>query len=494
MKPRLLVVEDNEALAENMLELFVDLGVTARVAADPESACALAADPGFDLALVDLRLGGRDSGLQLLPELRRLSPDGQIILVTGNATLDTAVRAIRQGVFAYVLKPFDPDELLAMGQRALDQISLRKEGERLARDLAESERLYRGVVDAVPAFIVGLDQELRIVFLNDYAKQTSGFRFEQARARRFATVFATSEVESNLSRTLAQALGGRVRRDLEYPLLTRSGEHRVVRWTFIPAHAVARDAELLAVGLDVTERLNLERKAAETRAMAMMGTLTAGLAHEIRNPLNAAKLQLEVMTRGARKVPEEQLREKILGRIEIVGSELSRLSSMLEDFLSLARPRGFQISEVSIVDLLEWVSDLERPVAEQHGVAIEIHLGDDVGKVEGDAPKLKQVLINLVQNSIDAMGGRPGTIQLRASVVDETWLRVCVDDDGPGFSQTGQSVLEPFVTTKEAGTGLGLTIVQNIVAHHGGQVSLGRSESGGARVGFSLRRLGAPTP
>jgi len=181
MKPRLLVVEDNEALAENMLELFVDLGVTARVAADPESACALAADPGFDLALVDLRLGGRDSGLQLLPELRRLSPDGQIILVTGNATLDTAVRAIRQGVFAYVLKPFDPDELLAMGQRALDQISLRKEGERLARDLAESERLYRGVVDAVPAFIVGLDQELRIVFLNDYAKQTSGFRFEQAR-------------------------------------------------------------------------------------------------------------------------------------------------------------------------------------------------------------------------------------------------------------------------------------------------------------------------
>ncbi len=495
MKARLLVVEDNLALAENMIELFLDLGVIPQIARDPESACALAADPGFDLALVDLRLGGRDAGMELLPELKRLSPDGQIILVTGNATLDTAVRAIRQGVFAYVLKPFDPHELLVMGQRALDQVSLRKEGERLARDLAESERLYRGVVDAVPAFIVGLDDELRVVFMNDYAKRTSGFSFEQTRARRFATLFATDAASSSLGRALTQALEGQVKRDLEYPLATRSGQQRTVRWTFIPAHAVARGGELLAVGLDVTERLELERKAAEARAMAMMGTLTAGLAHEIRNPLNAAKLQLEVMTRGARKVPEVPLRDKILRRIEIVGSELSRLSSMLEDFLSLARPRGFRLTEVSVAELLQWVGELQRPLAEQRGVTIEICVPEDVGKIEGDAPKLKQVLINLVQNSIDAMGERErGTVQLHASIVDDQWLRVCVDDDGPGFGLTREDVLEPFVTTKEAGTGLGLTIVQDIIVRHGGQLALGRSESGGARVGFSLRRLPSPTP
>lgn len=495
MNPRLLVVEDHPALADNMVELFAELAMEPTVVASEEEALSHAADPGFDLALVDLRLGGRDAGLELVPRLRELAPAGEIILVTGNATLDSAIKAIRQGVFAYVLKPFDPDELLAMGQRALEQVALRREGDRLARDLADSESLYRGVVDAVPAFIIGLDSELRVVFVNDYAARTSGYGFAQVRGQRFVDLFTVPEEVHGMRRILSLALAGRVGRDLEHSLSTRAGEKRVVRWTIIHAHGAGGGAELLAVGLDVTERLELELKAAEARAMAMMGTLTAGLAHEIRNPLNAAKLQLELMTRGARRVPDEALREKILRRIDIVGSEMSRLSSMLEDFLSLARPRGIQLGEVDVRELLEWVTDLQRPLTEGRGVSLDFRC-DDIGLVAGDGPKLKQVLINLVQNSLDAMGDRgAGRILMSAEVVGDEWVRVCVDDDGPGFGEaTREQLVEPFMTTKEAGTGLGLTIVQNIVARHGGQLSLGASAWGGARVGFSLKRIPPPTP
>ncbi len=170
---RALVVEDNADLATNVAELLETLDLDVVIASDGEKAVENAKRTEFDLAIVDVRLPGGRSGVDLLPLLRAHSPNSEIILVTGNATVDSAVAAVRHGAFAYVQKPFDSRDFIAIADRALAQVRLRREKEALAEELALSEELYRNVVETVDALIVTLDASLRVVFCNRTACVTA---------------------------------------------------------------------------------------------------------------------------------------------------------------------------------------------------------------------------------------------------------------------------------------------------------------------------------
>jgi len=230
MTPRVLIVEDNVDLAENMAELLEVLGAQVRTAPDRARAVLEAREGGFDLALVDLRLGGFEVGIELVPELLAIPGAGEVILVTGNATMDTAIRAVRQGVFAYVLKPFDPGELLAMAERALEQVSLRRERERLTEELARSEALYRGVVDTVPALILGIDEGARISFANHFAIETLGCDASELLGQPFVAACA--------------AIGARRRWRQGYASLARGAARRICR----PRPSVAMGGSVCCAG------------------------------------------------------------------------------------------------------------------------------------------------------------------------------------------------------------------------------------------------------
>lgn len=485
--PHVLIVEDNLALAENMAELFEELGAEVSITRTAAAAMTAMERRGFDLALVDIRLSGMSDGLELIPRLRSAPDTGEIILVTGNATLDSAIRAVRQGVYAYVLKPFDPEELVQMGERALHQVRLRREGEALARELATSEARYRGVVDSVEAFIVGVDGDSRISFCNRFATDTSGYAVEETHGLAFDELCqGRNGVDTRA--ILERAIAGQHVRDVELQLVTRHGERRIVRWSFAPTHAEDAAIRVLAIGIDVSERIELERRAAEQGAMAMMGTLTAGLAHEIRNPLNAAKLQLEVLSRTVRRVENREIREAIEGRVGIVQTEISRLSSLLQDFLSLARPRGMQRQAFPVAGIIEEVVELQQLLADQAQVTLEVNVGEDAGDVHADRAKIKQVLINLVANAIEAMRDQSqGTVTLEVVRIDTGTLEIIVRDDGPGIEPSAvKELLQPFVTTKEAGTGLGLPIAAKIVQLHGGVLRLAPCEPRGTEARFTV--------
>lgn len=223
--------------------------------------------------------------------------------------------------------------------------------------------------------------------------------------------------------------------------------------------------------------------------MAAMGALTAGLAHEIRNPLNAAKLQLEVMTRTAKRLEDGAIRERIVERVEIVQSELSRLSSMLNDFLSLARPRGIAMDPIEVVPLLLEVVRLKRPLADVQRVHLTLERPEADFEVRGDRGKLKQVLLNLVANALEAMREQgEGEIVVSARRLAEGMAEIEVRDTGPGIAEDFEDqAFQPFYTTKDAGTGLGLTIVKRIVEMHGGEVRLRPGPEGGCIASFTLR-------
>ena len=314
-----LVIEDNHALAENMRELLGEICDRVLVAPDADAGLELATTEGFDLALIDVRLPHGASGIDLVPKLRSASPRSEIILVTGNATVDTAISAVRHGVFAYVVKPFDPAGLLTLAERALEQVALRHERARLSIELEGSEALYRGVVDTIDALIVGIDGRGQVTLENRFAQSVLGRAPAEMAGRSFLDACFRSGDRGLMQVAVDRALLGETVRDLELELRTESGAPKIVRWTLKPLLPRGTSSTaVLCLGVDVTETLELQRRSVESEAMAAMGVLTTGLAHEIRNPLNAAALQLEALLRAGRKMDGGPAKEQLERRVRVV--------------------------------------------------------------------------------------------------------------------------------------------------------------------------------
>jgi PAS domain S-box-containing protein len=495
MKERVLLVEDNRALAENVAEILRDEELAVSVCHDADGAEREAEACSFDLAIVDIRLAGAKTGLDLVPKLHRLSPHGEVLLITGNATLDSAIRAIRRGVYAYLTKPFEPDHLITLVKRALAQVALKREKHALTQRLAASEALYRNLVESVESCILGLDLHGSVCFSNRFASERLGLPVSALMGQHFAALCVPSD-RGATEQKLGKALTGTPVRDYECNV-EAGGKRRRIRWTLTPlatlfgsradpraatspSAAQASDDDqaadrpvLLAAGIDITDRVELERRSAEAEAMAAMGTLTTALAHEIRNPLNAAKLQLELFARRAKKLDDGEARELLGGPAEVVRSEINRLGSLLDEFLDLARPRQIERKPIAIGALFDEVEKLEMPVLKSHKVRMTTRVEPADLTMRGDHDKLKQVLLNLIMNAVEALHETPDAqIELSAQRGERT-VSLCVRDNGPGVpAALLGSAFTPFVTSKPSGTGLGLAIVQKIARQHGGVAEL----------------------
>ena len=229
------------------------------------------------------------------------------------------------------------------------------------------------------------------------------------------------------------------------------------------------------------ERVAQEHEvAARTRRaerLASLGTMAAGLAHEIRNPLNSAHLQLALVDRRlSRATPDLAGAQQAAA---LAGSEIVRLAALVDEFLDFARPQPLRPIRADLRGVADAIVALVQPEAETAGVTLALEPGDPV-LTACDNEKMKQVLHNLVRNAIEATG-RGGAVRIRIHAVADAVIEV--EDDGPGFAADAP-VFEPFFTTKEHGTGLGLSIVHRIVTDHGGTIDVRRRP--GATV-FSVR-------
>jgi signal transduction histidine kinase len=465
---RILIVDDHREMAENIVDIlseaFEGTELHCELTRDREESIALARESEFDLALVDLHLPD-GHGLDLLRELRQLSPFVQVVVITGDSTVESAISALQEGAFGYVLKPFRAQQLVETATNAIEHARLLREREALREQLEASERRNREVIDRAPALILALDESSRIVVWNQQLETVTGFTCEEVLGADGASVIDHEDI---------------VR------LEQKGGGHRSVRWkTAVVAQPEGRPPLRYAVGQDVTEEREMQLRAMRAERLAAVGTLAAGLAHEVRNPLNSATLQLQLLERkmARGKLDEASLRSTV----EIVKSEIERLDGLVTDFLAFAKPNPFTQEQIELNGVVRSVIDLVGVEATNANVTLVAELDASVGHLPIDPQAIRQVILNLVRNAVEAVASG-GQVQLRTRPAKgNASVYLDVVDDGPGFAEDAP-VFDAFYTTKDGGTGLGLAIVHRIVSEHGGSITVT------SRPGHTRFRVELPQP
>lgn len=483
---RIVIAEDEVIVARSIAKLLAAEGheVPATVTSGADAVAAtLALRP--DLVLMDIHLRGPQDGIDATLELRR-TLDVPVVFLTAygdRAHLDRAKQAAPHG---YLIKPYSDRELLTTIEVALHKRTLE-------REIAERGRWLGNLLHSIGDGVVAVDLDLRVVSLNAAAEKLTGWPEAEARGRPITdvVVLVAESGGAAIEIPLRQAIADRtVQRSGGITLLAARDGSRVP--IDDSAAAVIDDSGAVRGGVvvfrDITERRALERQLALSERMASLATLTAGVGHELNNPLAGSLGNLELVggdlaaLRASLPDPPPAARA-LLDRVEgLIGDALvgaRRMKDVLATLRELSRRDPGEPRRVSLVDCVESALRFTaNELAQRAVVARDYRRHPEVLGHEG---RLLQLFINLLLNAAQALPDRGprGHITVR---IDETADQAIVEvsDDGRGIPpETMLRIFEPFFTTRPpgGGSGLGLPIVRAVVQQHGGEVTV-RSRPG----------------
>lgn len=246
------------------------------------------------------------------------------------------------------------------------------------------------------------------------------------------------------------------------------------RWELREASAWGPEADEAREALHAVDLSRHMDRLARNRRLATMSTYTAGLAHELKNPLNSASIQLQLLERilnKGRDSAQTALEAECLQITEKVREEIQRLTRLVEDFILFARPRSAEPRPEPLADIIKEVCQAVSAAAKVQGISISCEISSGLAHVSVDREKIREAIYNLVTNAIEAMPDG-GTVRINACKKDGM-AEVTVSDNGPGIPESVRpQVFDVFFSTKEMGTGLGLPIAHRIIEEHGGSLEL----------------------
>lgn len=221
---------------------------------------------------------------------------------------------------------------------------------------------------------------------------------------------------------------------------------------------------------DLTKQKNLEDQVQRTARLTAMGELASGVAHEIRNPLNAIGTIVQQLDKDFEPVKDQEEYHELAG---LVYNEVKRINDTVQDFLRFARPEPVQPQWFQLEQLLEELQKQYAAITENRSINLRINIDKESRrKVCWDKRQIKQVFINIIQNAIDAID-KDGEIIISTAQVNNQEIEISIIDNGPGMNDNlREHIFNLYFTTKAQGTGVGLSIVQRIIYEHGGTINV----------------------
>jgi two-component system phosphate regulon sensor histidine kinase PhoR len=472
-KPRVLVVDDERMIRDACERILVRMGCDVVKASQGEEALNFLKESAFSVVLLDLMMPGIE-GLKVLNVIRQFWPDTMVIVITGYATLETAIEAMKRGAYGFIPKPFKGGELRTMVSRAIERTQLledvrrmEQEQRRTLKDLDAEKSRARSIVLALPDGVAVTDPEGIVVLVNPAFLRLVGLDPDTGPGQPLEAYVSNPE----LCRQVEQVAKG----------LVRNGTGGIA-CEFSPREDVFLLAQVTPVLSEAGECLGAVTVLVDIshlkRLDQVKSAFVAHVSHELRSPLSTIQQQLAfVLSQMDGQASQEQ--KTLLARAK---DKTAGLISLIGDLLDLSRiEAGLHLKEhkpVSLEELLKGVTDFLSSRAGARGQTLLLELPQEkLPLVDGDPLALESVFGNLITNAIQYTQ-EGGEIRVQAGY-DGQWIRVAVRDNGIGIEEKYlEKIFERFFRVKNdktrhiTGTGLGLAIVKGIVESLGGSVTV----------------------
>lgn len=497
--PKILIVDDEPDILELLSNFLTYEGYQITTESRGQEAIDLFRSEPFDLVITDIRMPGMD-GVEVLKEIKQLDEDVEVIILTGFASVDSAVRTLRQdGAFDYLTKPLeDIDALIYTIDRALEKRRLRLDNNKKTEELAKaneelrieigerkraedafrkSEEKYRILVENASDAIFIIQDEM-IKFPNPKANAMVGYSSEELAEIPFIDLIHPDDRDMVFDVLKRVFRGDEIPGAYSLRMINKAGEELWVQLNVVFLSWEGQPASL-SILRDITQQKGMEGQLLQAQKMEAIGALAGGIAHDFNNLLmgiqgNTSLIFMDIDSSS----PHYEKLEKIEQYVQD-GADLSR------QLLGFARKGKYEVKPINLNEAIEQNCTMFGRTKKE--VTIHRKFQQDIWAVKGDMGQIGQVLMNLYLNAWDAMP-RGGNLYLMTEnvILDEdfggrhqlasgNYVKLSVTDTGVGIDEeTKKRIFEPFFTTKEMGrgTGLGLASVYGIIKNHNGIINV----------------------
>lgn len=481
---RVLVVDDEQLILRIISDILTKEGYEVKTTASCDKALQILKQNSFNVVLTDIRMPER-SGIDLLAQIRTYDSQMPVILMTGFASIETAIKGVQHGAFDYLTKPLDYNMLKGIIKHAVERYHLSRENTRLLKELQELNanlelrirertRYLENILNSTHESIITMDKDLVIKGTNPRTLDIFG---EAHVGRKISDFIKGINFDSIIPNTLSNP-SYITKHEIRY-----GSKFLGITLSPLLDFDTRKIFGFIAVTEDITEKKKLEAQLIQTAKMSAVGQLAVGIAHEFNNILSGITGYTSLaMSRTSIEDIKKDLRivEKASARAVDIVKKLLYFSSQKEEKFQLA-----QLEEV-IEDTLVFIEHAFM----SEGIKILRHYGK-VPPVRMDTGEIQQVILNMAVNSKHAMP-KGGVIAISTALVDG-YVKVDFSDTGVGIPKENMPrIFEPFFTTKEnlrgssaCGTGLGLSVIYAIVERHGGLIDV--DSEVGKGTAFTIR-------
>jgi len=487
----ILVVDDEKRIVENITLCLKREGFQTTGAYDGNEAIRIFEKQRFDLVLLDVSMPGMN-GYEVMEHIFAIDDEVLVIIITGYASVESAIRALKIGAWDYLKKPFEYADLVKTVKNALAQKKLIADKKAVSARLEASERQYEFMVNNSPDLIFTLDQKGLFTFVNHQFERVLGFLREDLIGTDFKDILHTEDISKAAVLTRFHGHDQPINDGQDMLFRFKKSGYKPFRYdpyesfAFMelkatPMHLPASDTRaefngIYAVARDVTERVTLEDQLRQAQKMDAIGTLAGGIAHDFNNILMGIQGYASLVKSGFNPSSDEYKRLSNIDSYVFSGAEMAK------QLLGFAQKTSQETSLINLNYLLKMTAKLFGRTKKD--IRIEQDLEKELWGTVVDEGLIKQVLMNLFVNAWQAMPDG-GKIIMKSEnfvaddfKVDEfgleksgTYVKVTVTDTGIGMNDEIMTrIFDPFFTTKERGqgTGLGLATAYGIIKSHKG--------------------------